>query len=168
MRQTLSGFTSPCRNPDWWIAASASAVWRTIQIASLGTQPVTAAAADTSPLDAFGQMLEATWNVVGNIGKPPVLANALAAKVRAVAPIPAFPGHVVELYAPDFEHVADTMAEPILMQNFYVELYEPEGWLDKSTEIGPLVSQMGIISPADMIPSYDRFVPDAPLLVSAR
>jgi hypothetical protein len=49
---------------------------------------------------------------------------------------------------------------------FFDELYEPEGWLDKTTELGPLVSRMGV-DPAAPIPVYDRFTQGAPLLVAS-
>lgn len=129
-----------------------------VQVASLGSE---------SPINAFQAMLDATWDAVSSIGKPPVLANALSAKMAA-DPELAFASHEIELMPPDLEHVADTMVEQRLMSGiFYDGLGEPEGWLDKTTELGPLVTRM-TVDPVGAIPAYDHFVVDAPLLVASR
>jgi hypothetical protein len=51
--------------------------------------------------------------------------------------------------------------------DFFDELYEPEGWLDKTTELGPLVTRIGMDYAAG-VPVYDRFDTEAPLFVAAR
>lgn len=137
-----------------------------VQVASLGAGFRVSEPAQGSPLDAFGAMLEATWNVVSGTGRPPVLANALQARVAA-DPNPAFETRDIELFAPDLEHVADTMVQQVPMSNrFFDELYEPEGWLDKTTELGPLVTRMGV-DPVGAVPVYDRFTIETPLLVAS-
>jgi uncharacterized protein YcbK (DUF882 family) len=129
-----------------------------IQTASLGP--------DKSGLDVIGQLLEQTWNAVSTLAKPP-LAAALQARVARQSG-PAFETRTIELYPPDIDHVAETMVQPVAMSNvFFGELYEPEGYLEKTTELGAMSTQVGF-SPDPSIPAYSSFVTTAPLLVATR
>jgi uncharacterized protein YcbK (DUF882 family) len=125
--------------------------------ASLGQQP-------RGGLDALANLLQDTWNAVTGEGRP-TLQSALAAHVSA-PPDPAFGAHEVEFSPPDIDHVAETMTQPVLMSDvFYGEMYEPEGYLDKTTELGPLVTRMGIETNPE-IPGYDSFTVAPPQLVA--
>jgi hypothetical protein len=129
-----------------------------IHQASLGQQP-------KGGLDALANLLQDTWNAVTGNGQP-TLQSALAAHVSA-APNPAFAAHAVELSAPDIDHVAETMTQPVAMSDvFYGEMYEPEGYLEKTTELGPLVTRMGIETNPE-IPGYDSFTIAPPQLVAS-
>ena len=84
------------------------------------------------------------------------------------APAAAFVARPAEFAAPDIDHVAETMVEPVTMTDgFFGEMYSPEGYLDKTTELGDLTTRVAF-SADPAIPAYDRFVKDAPLIVAAR
>jgi hypothetical protein len=157
-REMTGSITPPPKPVTKSKAAEPVAASAAVQIASL--------APDEPTVDVFGQMMDATWSVVGGADTGSALANALKARM-APKPNPAFESHAFDLIAPDLEHVADTMVQQVPMSAaFFDELYEPEGWLDKTTELGPLVSRMGV-DPAAPIPVYDRFTQGAPLLVAS-
>jgi uncharacterized protein YcbK (DUF882 family) len=128
------------------------------QVAALGSQP--------NGIDALASLLQDTWDAVSSLGRPPV-ANALEARM-VLPPNPSFGSSTAEFTAPDIDHVAETMVQPVAMSAaFFGEMYEPEGYLDKTTELGPLVTRMGIdVDPT--IDPYDRFVVGAPTLVAER
>jgi uncharacterized protein YcbK (DUF882 family) len=129
-----------------------------IRQASLGQQP-------KGGLDALANLLQDTWNAVTGSGQP-TLQSALAAHVSP-PPNAAFAAHEVELSAPDIDHVAETMTQPVAMSDvFYGEMYEPEGYLEKTTELGPLVTRMGIETNPE-IPGYDSFTIAPPQLVAS-
>jgi hypothetical protein len=127
-----------------------------VQTASLGQQPA-------GGLDALTALLQGTWNAVSGLNQPPLQA---ALQARVTPANAAFDGRAVEFTAPDIDHVADTMVQPVAMSDmFFGEMYEPEGYLDKTTELGPLVTRVGF-SPDPTIPMYDRFVVAPPQLTT--
>jgi hypothetical protein len=129
-----------------------------IHQASLGQQP-------KGGLNALANLLQDTWNAVTGSGQP-MLQSALAAHVSP-PPDPAFAPHRVEFSPPDIDHVAETMTLPVPMSDvFYGEMYEPEGYLDKTTELGPMVTRMGIDTNPE-IPGYDSFTVAPPQLVAS-
>jgi hypothetical protein len=130
-----------------------------VQMASLGQQP-------SGGIDALANLLQDTWNAVSGLGQPPLQA-ALNARVAAL-PNDAFAASPIEFTAPDVDHVAETMVQPVAMSNtFFGEMYEPEGYLEKTTQLGPMATRMGF-STDPTIPDYDSFVVGAPQLVATR
>ena len=75
----------------------------------------------------------------------------------------------VEFIAPEIDHVNETLATPLPMTDaHYADMYEPEGYLDNSAELGPLANAVGLEPDTTAPPRYDRFVRRAPTLVAAR
>jgi hypothetical protein len=130
-----------------------------VQVASLGQQP-------SGGLDVLANLFQDTWNAVTGIGQPPLQA-ALDARVTPAQNASIYAMNV-EFVAPDVDHVAETMVQPVAMSNvFFGEMYEPEGYLDKTTQLGPLATRIGF-DPDPTIDAYNSFVIGAPQLVASR
>ena len=73
----------------------------------------------------------------------------------------------IELFAPEIDHVNETLVQPVMMaSSFWAEMTEAEGYLEKTTELGPLTGRVAFIPADAAIPAYDRFVTGAPQLVA--
>ncbi len=113
---------------------------------------------------ALQGLLENTWDAVTNATQPNV-ANALLAQTAPAANT-SFELAAVELIAPDLEHVAEVLAEPVAFSSrHFSEFYEAEGYLAKTAELGELAPRVGF-EPDLPIRAYDRFAP-SPLIVVA-
>jgi uncharacterized protein YcbK (DUF882 family) len=113
---------------------------------------------------ALQGLLENTWDAVTNATQPGV-ANALLAQTAPAANT-SFDLAPVELIAPDLEHVAEVLAEPVAFSSrHFSEFYEAEGFLAKTAELGELAPRLGF-EPDLPIRAYDRFAP-SPLIVVA-
>jgi hypothetical protein len=112
----------------------------------------------------FQGLLENTWDAVTNATQPGV-ASALLAQTAPAANT-SFGSAPVELIAPDLEHVAEVLAEPVpFSSRHFSEFYEAEGYLAKTAELGELAPRVGF-EPDLPIRAYDRFAP-SPLIVVA-
>ena len=75
----------------------------------------------------------------------------------------------VELVAPEIDHVNETLVEPVMMSNMhFAEMYEPEGYLDNSAELGALANRIVLEDDSRAPPRYDMFIVRKPLLVASR
>ena len=54
----------------------------------------------------------------------------------------------------------------VMASSFWAEMTEAEGYLEKTTELGPLTGRVAFIPADAAIPAYDRFVTGAPQLVA--
>jgi uncharacterized protein YcbK (DUF882 family) len=133
-----------------------------LRTAALGSQPETPAA-----FTVVQGLVDMTWKAIEDVTAPP-LTQALLAKTAA-ASNHSFNARDIELFAPDIDHVTETMVQPDLFSSsVFGTLYEAEGHLAKETELGPLTTRMGVIPAIDPVPVYDQFDAAAPLLVAQR
>jgi hypothetical protein len=109
-----------------------------------------------------------TFNALtGN--SPAPMQQALADLAQSRQPNGSIELRGIELVAPELDHVNDTLVEPQMMQTaFWAEMTEAEGWLDKSTELGPLTGRVAFLPDNAAIPAYDRFVTSGLQLVAER
>lgn len=127
-------------------------------------QVQTASLGEPGTLGALQGMLENTWDAVSSVTQPHV-ATALISR-SAASGNASFGAAPVALIAPDIEHVSEVMVEPVAFSSrHFSELYEAEGYLDKTTELGSLVTQLEF-EPDLPVRAYDRFDP-SPLIVVA-
>ena len=121
------------------------------------------AAAATS---ALGNMFAGTFDAVGSSTDETMLA-ALAELAETRQADMTLTARAVELVAPEIDHVNETLVEPQLMTaSFWADMTEAEGYLEKTTELGPLTARVGFVAADSAIPAYDRFVSSAPMLVA--
>lgn len=113
---------------------------------------------------ALQGIFENTWDAVLAVNPKGIPAGLIADAVPATDP--SFPAAPVDLVAPDLEHVAEVLAEPVAFSSrHFSEFYEAEGYLAKTAELGELAPRLGF--EADLpVRAYDRFAP-SPLLVVA-
>ena len=74
-----------------------------------------------------------------------------------------------DLVAPEIDHVNETLVEPVLMTDMhFAELYEPEGYLDNTAELGSMANRVVLEDDSRAPPRYDIFVVRRPMLVASR
>ncbi len=114
-------------------------------------------------------MFDLTFNALTKTATPAPMATALADLVESRQPNPSIPARQIELFAPELDHVNETLVLPVYMSGtHFAVLTEAEGYLDKETELGPLTGRVGFQpEPANAL-AYDRFIVGAPLLVASR
>ncbi|MDC9825025.1 DUF882 domain-containing protein [Devosia sp. ZB163] len=106
--------------------------------------------------------------LVGN-STPTEMQQALANLAQSRQPNLSIALRSTELVAPEIDHVNDTLVQPVSMETaFWAEFFEAEGYLDKTTELGPLTGRVGFLPDNAVIPSYDRFVTSGIQLVAER
>lgn len=126
----------------------------------------TASLGDVSGLKG---MFDMTFNALTGNSAPAPMQQALASLVQSRMPNGSIERREVELIAPELDHVNDTLVEPQMMQTaFWAEMTEAEGWLDKTTELGPLTGRVAFLPDNAAIPAYDRFVTSGLQLVAER
>jgi uncharacterized protein YcbK (DUF882 family) len=131
-----------------------------IQTASLG---------GAEALSGLKGMFDMTFNALtGNEASQPMQA-ALADLALSRQPNQSIELRDMELVAPEIDHVNDTLVQPVLMSTeFWAEMTEAEGYLEKGTELGPLTGRVAFLPDNAAIPAYDRFVTDGLQLVAER
>jgi uncharacterized protein YcbK (DUF882 family) len=129
----------------------------------------TASLGGTNGLDVMKNIFDMTWSAMDQAGSNSKIANTLTNSSIDPRPMVGLKARVVDLVAPEIDHVNETLATPILMTDIhYADMYQPEGYLDNSAELGPLANSIGL-EPDTMAPAaYDRFVKRGPLLVASR
>jgi hypothetical protein len=97
----------------------------------------------------------------------PSVTTALLAHTASDGNSPSpFAAAPVDLIAPDIEHVAEVLVEPVAFSSrHFSEFYEAEGYLAKTAELGSLATRLDF-EPDVPVRAYDRFDP-SPLLVVA-
>jgi len=114
-------------------------------------------------------MFDLTFNALSQSAAPTPVANAVADIAEARQPNGSIDQRLVELVAPELDHVNETLVMPVFMSgNHFAVLTEQEGYLDKGTELGPLSGRIGFLPEPAIEPDYHHFVLNAPLLVAAR
>ena len=122
------------------------------------------AAAPRTDLAALGTMVAGTFDAVGSSTDADMLA-ALAQLAQSRGADVTLTARVVDFVAPEIDHVNETLVEPQLMTaSFWADMTEAEGYLEKTTELGPLTARVGFVAADSAIPAYDRFVSSAPML----
>ncbi len=130
----------------------------TMQTASLG---------DTRGLNGLSGMFDKTFSALSGTGKPGLMTDALEDLVARRQPNASIELRDIELVAPEIDHVNETLVQPVEMATaFWAEMTEAEGYLEKTTELGPLTGRVAFIPADAAVPAYDHFVTGAPLLVA--
>jgi len=129
----------------------------------------TASRGGTNGLDVMKNIFDMTWSAMDGAGSNSKIANTLTNSSIDPRPMVGLKARVVDLVAPEIDHVNETLATPIPMTDIhYADMYQPEGYLDNSAELGPLANSVGL-EPDTMAPAaYNRFVRQGPLLVASR
>ena len=129
----------------------------------------TASLGGTNGLTAVKNIFDLTWTAVTEAGTGSRIANTLTSSIVDPSPVVGLKQRDVELIAPEIDHVNETLATPLPMTDaHYADMYEPEGYLDNSAELGPLANQVGLEPDTMAPPRYDRFIRRGPTLVASR
>ncbi|WP_374627489.1 DUF882 domain-containing protein [Devosia sp.] len=115
-----------------------------------------------------GSIFETTFDLLGDTAAPAPMTAALAELALRRQPDPSIALRAeIDFVAPEIDHVNETLVQPVFMTTaFWAELTEAEGYLEKTTELGPLSGRVDFIPGTAAIPAYDRFVTGAPQLVA--
>ena len=129
----------------------------------------TASAGGTNGMSAVKNIFDMTWEAVTQVNGQSAIASTLTNSAIDANPMVGLRQRLVELVAPEIDHVNETLATPVLMTDMhYADMTEPEGYLDNAAELGPLANRIGLEPDTTAPPRYDRFVVRSPLLVAAR
>lgn len=130
-----------------------------IRIASLG---------GTNGLDVAKNIFDMTWSAVTQANGSAISDTLISAAPVREALVGLKPRDF-DLVAPEIDHVNETLVEPVLMTDLHFsELYEPEGYLDNTAELGSLADRV-MLEPDDRAPPrYDVFVVRRPMLLASR
>lgn len=133
---------------------------QTAVLASLPMKPTLPLSGSTAKAggSALDKMFDGTFGALDRNG-PADVAEAVADLARELKPNPSIQLAEIEFVAPETDHVNETLVEPqLLTAGFWADLTEPEGYLDKGTQLGPLTGQVGFIRADAAVPAYDRFI----------
>ena len=126
----------------------------------------TASLGGTNGLDVMKNIFDMTWTAMGGQEST---ASGLTRTRLAPTPVVGLKARAIELVAPEIDHVNETLATPTLMTDIhYADMYEPEGYLDNTSELGEFATSIGLEPDTEAPPRYDRFVVSKPLLVASR
>ena len=129
----------------------------------------TASLGGTNGLDVMKNIFDMTWTAVSEAGGKSAIASTLTNSTIQPTPIMGLKARAVELIAPEIDHVNETLATPTPMTDaHYADMYEPEGYLDNTSELGRFATSVGLEPDTYAPPRYDRFVRTGPLLVASR
>jgi uncharacterized protein YcbK (DUF882 family) len=127
----------------------------------------TASLGDTKGLNGLSGMFDQTFSALSGAGAPARMADALEDLVARRQSNASIELRDIELVAPEIDHVNETLVQPVEMETaFWAEMTEAEGYLEKTTELGPLTGRVAFIPADAAIPAYDHFVTGTPLLVA--
>ena len=117
--------------------------------------------------DQLTGIFDQTFDALDGTSTSQPIKSALADLVQSRLPNESIAGRDIELFAPEIDHVNETLVQPVMMTDgFWAVLSEAEGYLDKGTELGPLTGRIDFIPDNAAIPAYDRFVTGTPQLVA--
>jgi hypothetical protein len=120
-----------------------------------------------SSLAALKGMFDLTFSSLTRAAAPEPVALAVAGLAQSRLPNPSLERRDIELVAPELDHVNETLVHPVFMTaTHFAVMTEAEGYLDKTTELGPLAVRVGFMPEPAIEPTYDRFIPGAPTLTS--
>lgn len=139
------------------------------KVANIDTSELRTASLGTNGIDTMKNIFDMTWQAVTNANGASAIASTLTNATIDRRPLMGLKAHDVELVPPEIDHVNETLTTPVAMTDLhYAELYEPEGYLDNSAELGPLANRIALESDLVAPPRYDVFVVRSPMLVVAR
>jgi uncharacterized protein YcbK (DUF882 family) len=128
-----------------------------------------AAVGGTNGLNIATNFFDLTWTAVSEAGGGSRIASTLTNATIDREPLVGLKERNVDLVAPEIDHVNETLATPLPMTDVhYAALYEPEGYLDNSAELGQMAGRIHLESDLNAPPRYDRFIVRSPPLVAAR
>jgi uncharacterized protein YcbK (DUF882 family) len=159
--------------------ATASALVRTASLTPAPTPATTPAHVDpgirpaqaggTNGLNLASNFFDMTWTAVTEAGGGSRIASTLTNATIERDSLVGLKEHNVDLVAPEIDHVNETLATPLPMTDVhYAALYEPEGYLDNSAELGSMAGRIHLESDLAAPPRYDRFIVRRPMFVAAR
>lgn len=123
----------------------------------------------TNGLSVASNFFDLTWTAVAGAGGPTKIASTLTNATIDRDPIVGLKEHAIDLVAPEIDHVDDVLGTPLPMTDIhYAELYEPEGYLDNTAELGPMANRIHLESDVSAPPRYDRFIVRSPMFVASR
>ncbi len=119
--------------------------------------------------DAVQNIFDMTWSAVTKAGGGSAIANTLVSASLVRDPMMGLKSREFDLVAPEIDHVNETLVMPVAMTDIhFAELYEPEGYLDNTAELGSMANRV-MLEPDNVPPArYDTFVVRRPLLVASR
>jgi len=121
----------------------------------------------TNGLSIATNFFDMTWSAVASAGDGTRIASTLTNTTIDPNPIVGLKERNFDLVAPEIDHVNETLATPLPMTDaHYADLYEPEGYLDNASELGPMANRIHLESDLVAPPRYDRFIVRRPPLVS--
>jgi hypothetical protein len=131
-----------------------------IRIASLG---------GTNGMDIAKNIFDMTWSAVTQANGSSAISDTLISAAPVREAIVGLKPREFDLIAPEIDHVNETLVEPVLMSDaHFSELYEPEGYLDNTAELGPMANRV-VLEPDDRAPPrYDIFILRRPMLLASR
>ena len=144
--------------------------------AASATDPTATASVETSDMRiaslgeaAIKNIFDMTFSAVTEAGASSAISNTLVSAALSPDPLVSLKPREFDLVAPEIDHVNETLVEPVLMSTqHFAELYEPEGYLDNTAELGMIADRI-VLEPDDRAPPrYDVFVVRRPLLVASR
>jgi uncharacterized protein YcbK (DUF882 family) len=151
-RETAAGDTGPTETPK--IDTS------DIRIASLG---------GTNGLDLAKNIFDMTWSAVTEANGSNAMTSALVSPAPVREAIVGLKPRQFDLVAPEIDHVNETLVEPVLMSDaHFSEMYEPEGYLDNTAELGPMANRVVLEDDSRAPPRYDIFIVRRPMLIASR
>jgi uncharacterized protein YcbK (DUF882 family) len=157
-RETTASLTATAKTPEP-VA---------VDVATLDPSEIRRASGGTNGLDAYAKMFDLTWTAVTEAGAHPAIATSLTGR-SAIPEIEGLTERQVDLVLPEIDHIYDMFGTPEPLSSLhYAELYEPEGYLDRAAELGPLASRIALESNLVAPEAYDRFIRRAPELVASR
>lgn len=119
--------------------------------------------------DAIKNIFDMTWSAVTEAGSSSAIANTLVSASLEREPLVGLKPREFDLVAPEMDHVNETLVMPVAMTDMhFAELYEPEGYLDNTAELGALANRVTLEPDTTPPPRYDTFVVRRPLLVASR
>ena len=138
-------------------------------IANIDTSDIRIASLGGTGLDGIKNIFDTTWTAVTEAGASSAIANTLVSAAPVRESLVGLKPREFDLVAPEIDHVNETLVEPVLMSDMhFAELYEPEGYLDNTAELGGMANRV-VLEPDDRAPPrYDIFVVRRPLLVASR
>jgi hypothetical protein len=115
-------------------------------------------------------IFDMTWSAVTEAGGGSAIASTLVSASLSPSPVAVgLKARESDFVAPEIDHVNETLVMPVPMTDMhFAELYEPEGYLDNTTELGPLATRIALEPDSTAPARYDAFTLARPLLVASR
>jgi hypothetical protein len=137
--------------------------------ASIPDLPAYSAKPAPKTADPLTGLFDQTFGALASLLAPQTVPTGLVESALARTPAGALAARQVELIPPELDHIAESMVHPVPMSGtHWAILSEGEGWLDHTTELGPMTGQIGFVPESTPLTRYDRFANSSPILVASR